>query len=278
MITENTCSIADPTAIRVLVVDDHAVVRQGLRALLETEPGIRVIGEAENGRRAVTETMRLQPDIVLLDLSMPLLNGVEAARQIAREVPTAKVLVLSAYSDDEHLRQAIEAGAAGYLMKESGGEDLVGTVRRTHNGEAAFNSPLLRFLLNTRRKEVSGGQRVTGGKAKVTERETEVLQLIAEGYATKQIAAVLFIAPKTVQKHRQSVMNKLGLHNIARLTRYAVSTGLVDSNRGPDLLVSPSRSRPKAKGKKALIMRSGGIGEASPGELGHSPNARAPLY
>src|SRR5437588_7284995 len=132
MRNENIPSQTQANRIRVLLVDDHAIVRQGLRAVLDTAPDIEVIGEAENGRQAVSEATRLQPDVVLLDLAMPLLNGVEAARQIAREVPTARVLILSSYSDDEHLRRAVEAGVAGYLNKETGSEVLLETVRETH--------------------------------------------------------------------------------------------------------------------------------------------------
>ena len=239
--------------IRVLLVDDHAIVRQGLRAVLQTAPDIEVIGEAENGRQAVSEAMRLQPDVVLLDLAMPLLNGVEAARQIARKVPAARVLILSSYTDDEHLRQAVEAGAAGYLMKETGVDDLLETVRGLHNGEARFSPPLLNHLSKAWRQGPGADVAATKSTVQLSERQAEVLQLIAEGYCTKQIADVLSLGAKTVEKHRQSLMDKLNLHRIAALTRHAVSTGLVESNREPDWAVQPSRTHPRAS-KKALMM------------------------
>ena len=239
--------------IRVLLVDDHAIVRQGLRAVLETAPDIEVIGEAENGRQAVNETIRLQPNVVLLDLAMPLLNGVEAARQIARAVPTARVLILSSYSDDEHLRGAVEAGVAGYLQKESSSDILLETVRGTHRGEALFSPPLSSHLLETWREGARELHGAPTGRITFSGRQAEVLQLVAEGYPTKQIASLLSIGQKTVQKHRQSVMNKLKLHKIAALTRYAVAAGVIESNREPDWLVKQPRSQ-SPPGKKALMM------------------------
>jgi DNA-binding NarL/FixJ family response regulator len=243
---------ADAKTIRVLLVDDHAIVRQGLRAVLETAPDIQVVGEAQDGRQAVSETRRLQPDVVVLDVAMPLLNGVEAARQIAREVPGARVLILSSYSDDEHLRQAVEAGAAGYLRKETSSDVLLETVRGTQRGEAVFSAPLFKRLLKAWRE--GRGQGAATARITFSQRQAEVLQLIAEGYGTKQIAGVLSIEQKTVQKHRQSIMDKLKLHKIAALTRYAVASGLVESNREPDWLVKQPRSRPGAREEKMLMM------------------------
>jgi DNA-binding NarL/FixJ family response regulator len=214
-------------SIRVLVADDHAVVRAGLRALLEAAGDMQVIGEAENGMQAVQETRRLQPDVVLLDLAMPLLNGVEAARQIVQESPEAAVLILSSYNDAQHLRRAVEAGAAGYLMKESAAADLLEAVRETRNGGSFFSPALFQLLL----KGLRGGANEPGSAARttiLTWREAEVLQLVAEGYATKQIARLLILSNKTVEKHRQTLMEKLDIHNIANLTSYAVANGIVD--------------------------------------------------
>jgi len=220
-------------SIRVLVVDDHAVVRAGLRALLEGAGDMEVIGEAENGMQAVQETRRLRPNVVVLDLAMPLLNGVEATRQIAQESPKAAVLILSTYHDGHHLRQAVEAGAAGYLMKESAAADLLEAVRETGNGGAFFSPSLLQLMVKgllEAGKEASDAAR----PPILTWREAEVLQLIAEGYATKQIARLLRLTSKTVEKHRQTLMKKLGLHNIANLTRYAVATGIVNLANTPE--------------------------------------------
>lgn len=220
--------------ITVLLSDDHTVVREGLRLLLETEGDIQVVGEASNGHRAVGEAKRLQPDVVILDLAMPLLNGLEAARQIRKEVPSAKVLILSAYNDDQYVEHAIAAGAAGYLMKETVRNDLFRAIREVAKGNAFFSPPVAKRLLRQwQAKPLNGGPE----KAKatvLTSRQTEVLQLIAEGYATKQIADVLSLSVKTVEKHRQDLMNTLNIHNIATLTRYAVSSGVVEPNSVPN--------------------------------------------
>ncbi len=219
--------------IRVLLVDDHAIVRAGLRALLETAGDIQVIGEAENGQQAVRETRRLQPDVVLLDLAMPVLNGAEAARQIADEVPSARVLVLSTYSDDQHVQQAVEVGAAGYLMKEAAANDLVQAVHTACEDGASFSPPVLKHLMKQCAKRPVDGPRNTTGTRALSGREVQVLQLIAEGYGNKQIARLLFISLKTVEKHRQSVMDKLNLHKTASLTRYAISSGIIESGQIP---------------------------------------------
>ncbi|HXJ73103.1 MAG TPA: response regulator transcription factor [Candidatus Dormibacteraeota bacterium] len=240
--------------IRVLLVDDHAIVRAGLKALLEAAADIQVIGEAENGYQAVHESERLRPDVVLLDLAMPRLNGVGAARQIAERVPDARVLILSSYSDAQHLREAIEAGVAGYLMKESAGEELLQAIRETAKGGASFSPAILICLL----KECWGSSPDSRGlptkTATLTERQTEVLQLIAEGYCNKQIADMLFIRTKTVEKHRQSLMVKLGIHKTAPLTRYAVSAGMVEVNRTPVWPGRPGPAYPRVAEKKLTGM------------------------
>ncbi|HWV98984.1 MAG TPA: response regulator transcription factor [Candidatus Acidoferrum sp.] len=220
--------------ITVLLSDDHTVVREGLRLLLETDPDIQVVGEAANGHQSVKEAKRLKPDVVLLDLAMPLLNGLEAARQITREVPSAKVLILSAYTDDQYIEHAIEAGAAGYLMKETVGDDLLRAIREVAKGNAFFSPPVAKRLLKQWQQHTGNGSPARTKATLLTSRQTEVLQLIAEGYATKQIADMLTLSIKTVEKHRQDLMNTLNIHNIASLTRYAVSSGVVESNRVPD--------------------------------------------
>jgi DNA-binding NarL/FixJ family response regulator len=165
---------------------------------------------------------------------MPLLNGIEAARQIAREVPRARVLILSTYSDNEHLCQAVEAGVAGYLMKESASDDLLEAVRVIRNGGASFSPPLLNQLLKKWRQGPSADSSETS-HATLSSRQAETLQLIAEGYGTKQIAGLLSLAKKTVEKHRHSLMHRLGLHKIASLTRYAASSGVIEPTNFPPL-------------------------------------------
>jgi DNA-binding NarL/FixJ family response regulator len=211
--------------IKVLLADDHTVVRQGLRVLLEAEPDIAVVGEAANGREAVQLTKKLMPDVVVMDIAMPNLNGLEATRQIAKEVPTAKLLVLSSYNDDEYVHQITSAGATGYLLKQTAATELIKAVR----GNAFFSPVVSRRLVERYRKAVLSGAPVNKRNNLLTPREAEVLQLIAEGRANKQIAAELSISIKTVEKHRQQVMNKLNIHDIAGLTRYALSKGIVES-------------------------------------------------
>jgi DNA-binding NarL/FixJ family response regulator len=191
------------------------------------------VGEAADGQQSVREARRLKPDVVVQDLAMPLLNGFGAARQIAKELPSTKVLILSAYNDDQYIDHAIEAGAAGYLMKETVGDDLVRGIREVANGNAFFSPPVARRLLKQRQGKPADEAPLATKATVLTGRQTEILQLIAEGYANKQIAGMLSLSIKTVEKHRQDLMNTLNIHNIASLTRYAVSSGVVESNRMP---------------------------------------------
>jgi len=229
--------------ITVLLSDDHTIVREGLRMLLEKETDIQVVGEASNGHQSVKEAKRLKPDVVVQDIAMPLLNGLGAARQIAKEVPTTKVLILSAYNDDQYVEHAIEAGAAGYLMKETVGNDLLRAIREVANGNAFFSPPVARRLLKPWLGKSRNDSPAKTMATLLTSRQTEILQLIAEGYATKQMADMLSLSIKTVEKHRQDLMNSLNIHNIASLTRYAVSSGVVESNRVP---MSSTPAAPRA--------------------------------
>ena len=213
--------------ITVLLADDHVVVRQGLCALLTSEGDIEVVAEAENGRQAVALAKKTSPDVVVMDVAMPLLNGAEATRQILKNVPGAKVLVLSSYGDDECVSQLMQAGAAGYLLKQSAANDLLKAIREVNSGHAFFSPVIARRLRDQYHDAFTNGQapKKTG---ELSSREAEVLQLIAEGFSNKQIASELVISIKTVEKHRQQVMNKLHIHDVAGLTRYAVSKGIVE--------------------------------------------------
>src|ERR1700756_1647849 len=218
--------------ITVLLADDHTVVRQGLRALLVVEGDIEIVGEADTGRQAVTMAKKLLPDVVVMDIAMPLLNGLEATRQISKQVPTTKVLILSSYSDDEYVQQLTEAGAAGYLVKQTAANDLLKAIREANKGNAFFSPSIAKRLRDQCREAFVSGQPVKRRTDYLTTREAEVLQLIAEGRANKQIAAELCISIKTVEKHRQQVMNKLGIHDVAGLTRHAMAKGIIESSVG----------------------------------------------
>lgn len=213
--------------ISVLLVDDHTVVRQGLRALLKSEEDIEVIGEAENGRQAVMLARKTPPDVVVMDVAMPLLNGLEATRQILKLNPYTKVLVLTSYGDDECVQQLMQAGATGYLIKQTAANDLLKAIREVQRGNAFFSPSIAKRLRDKCREAFNSGHS-TRKPGELTSRESEVLQLIAEGFSNKQIAAELSISIKTVEKHRQQVMNKLNIHDVAGLTRYALSRGMVE--------------------------------------------------
>jgi len=216
--------------IKVLLADDHNVVRQGLRALLAVEPDIEIVGEADTGRQAVALVKKLLPDVVIMDIAMPLMNGLEATRQIISQVPTAKVLILSTYSEDDYVQQLTEAGAAGYLIKQTAAQDLLKGIREAYKGNAFFSPSIAKRLRDHCREAFASGQPVKQRSHSLTSREAEVLQLIAEGQPNKQIASELCISIKTVEKHRQQLMNKLNIHDIAGLTRHAISKGIIESN------------------------------------------------
>src|SRR6266436_1038854 len=197
--------------ISVIVVDDHEVVRVGLRALLAADANIDLLGEASSGREAVALAKELRPEIVLMDLAMPLLNGMEATRQILQDCPTMKVIALSSYNDPEHVQQALAAGASGYLLKGMAPANLLAALHEAHGGRRCFSPAIAeRFVENEMRSERSAAANST---AKLSIREAEVLQLIAEGMANKQIADELHLSIKTIEKHRHALMGKLDLHS-----------------------------------------------------------------
>jgi DNA-binding NarL/FixJ family response regulator len=216
------------TNISVLLVDDHTIVRQGLKALLGSEKNITIIGEAQTGREAVELATQLRPSVVIMDLAMPRLNGAEATRQILKANPSAKVIVLSTYGDDEHVQQALAAGAAAYLLKQTAAEDVVDAIREVTKGNAYFSPAIAKRLREQTLQQPGDIPRTPD--VELTQREAEVLQLIAEGYANKQIAAELNLSVKTVEKHRQQVMQKLNIHNIAGLVRHAAAKGIIEAN------------------------------------------------
>jgi DNA-binding NarL/FixJ family response regulator len=215
--------------ISVVLAEDHVVVRQGLRSLLSAEPDIEVIGEASNGREAVQMARDFHPDVIVMDIAMPLLNGFGATCQILADGIPTKVLILSSYSDDEYVYRLTEAGASGYLIKQSAASELIKAVREIANGNAYFSPSILKRLIELYRESRAQGRPFRSRNEHLTSREQEVLQMAAEGHVNKQIAATLNLSIKTVEKHRQQLMDKLNIHDIAGLTRYAIAHGVVES-------------------------------------------------
>ena len=218
--------------ITVLLADDHTVVRRGLRALLEAASDIEIVGEAETGRQAVRLAGSLKPDVVLMDIAMPELNGLEATRRITEELPSVRVLILSSYNNDEYIHQLTECGAAGYLLKNAAPADVVTAIREARKGNAFFSPPIARRLMDHYRETLVRGAPILKPTDRLSSREVEVLQLIAEGQGNKQIAADLGISVKTVERHRQSLMKKLDIHDVAGLTRYAICRGIIEADPG----------------------------------------------
>lgn len=218
-----------PTPITVLLAEDHHIVRQGLCALLNADGSFRIVGEARTGREAVMLARTLRPDVILMDIAMPVLNGLEATRQILASMPNAKVIILSAHSDDEYIDRVAAAGVFGFLEKQSSAEILTSAIRAVAKGETFYSPNIaVRFgQSTTRRKKASAS---APSVPALTSRESEVLQLVAEGSGNKQVAAELGISIKTVEKHRKQLMDKLNIHDTAGLTRYAIAAGVIESS------------------------------------------------
>ena len=216
--------------ITVLLVEDHTIVRQGLRLLVEAKGDIEIVAEAKTGREAVQMAEQLRPDVIIMDIAMPLMNGLQATRQILKAFPETKILIFSAHSDPEYVEQVVKAGASGYLVKQSSGEVVAQAVRDLHKGKTYFNSTISRHLRDEYQKSSDGVGLQKKSDTLLTSREAELLQLIAEGHVNKQIASELGISIKTVEKHRQHLMEKLNIHDIAGLTRFAIAGGIIESS------------------------------------------------
>ena len=216
--------------ITVLLVEDHTLVRQGLRLLIEADGDIEIVGEAKTGREAVQMNGELRPEIVVMDIAMPLLNGLQATRQILKAFPSTKVLILSAHSDPEYVEQVVKAGAQGYLIKHTSGEVVAKAIRELHDGKTFFTHSVAKCLKDDYQKSTDGVGLQKKSSTELTSRESELLQLIAEGHVNKQIASELSISIKTVEKHRQHLMEKLNIHDIAGLTRFAIASGIIESS------------------------------------------------
>jgi DNA-binding NarL/FixJ family response regulator len=216
--------------ITVLLAEYHVVVRQGLCALLKADGGFHLVGEAHNGREAVTMAKTLKPEVILMDIAMPMLNGLQATKQILTANPAAKVLILSAHSDDVYVERMIEAGVKGFVEKQTSGDILTKAIREIAAGRNYFSPSIARRLPGASGKPRDRAGLVKTNGRKLTAREFEVLQMVAEGSANKQIATDLGISIKTVEKHRQHLMDKLDIHETASLTRYAIATGIIESS------------------------------------------------
>jgi DNA-binding NarL/FixJ family response regulator len=219
-----------PPLITILLADDHAIVRQGLSALLKTDARFKIIGEAKTGREAVDLAHTLKPGVILMDIAMPVLNGLEATRQILAANPAAKIVILSAHSDDEYIERMNAAGVAGFLEKQSSAEILTKAIGEVAAGRRFFSPSILKRLQNIPGKALNRDGGLRANASRLTSREAEVLQLVAEGSANKQVAAALGISIKTVEKHRQNLMDKLNIHDTASLTRYAIAAGVIESS------------------------------------------------
>ena len=212
--------------IRILLADDHTLVRQGLRRILEEQPEWQVVAETGNGLDAVRLALDCQPDVVILDIGMPQLNGLEAARQITKKVPAAGVLMLSMHADEVHITRAVEAGAIGYVLKDSADTELVKAVTAAIQGRSFFSPQAATILLDEYRRSLTR-RGITDRYESLSDREREVFQLVAEGHSNKSIAAILGVSPATVETHRSHILEKLDLHSVAEVVLYAVRRGIV---------------------------------------------------
>ena len=212
--------------LKILLADDHVVMRTGLRALLERQPNLEVVGESENGREAIELVASLKPDVVVMDVGMPVLNGIEATRTIVTQHPTTAVVILSMYVDESYIMRALKAGARGYLLKDSAPADLLGAIQAVSQNKSFFSPKVSRILAEDYVRVLKQKGAVDSYDL-LTSREREILQLIAEGKANKEVAAALNISPYTVETHRSHILEKLNLHNPAELILYAVRKGLI---------------------------------------------------
>jgi DNA-binding NarL/FixJ family response regulator len=212
--------------IRILLADDHTVIRKGLRLLLESQPGFKVIGEAADGRETVAQAEAHQPDVVVLDVAMPTLNGIEAARQISAKLPQTAIVFLSMHSDESYVLKALKSGAKAYLLKDSAEYDLINAIRAVSEGKAFFSPAISKMLMEEYMRQMQERE-VEDSYDLLTTREREVLQLLAEGKTNKEVAQILNLSLYTVETHRGNILQKLNLHSGAELILYAVRKGVI---------------------------------------------------
>jgi DNA-binding NarL/FixJ family response regulator len=219
-------SVEEAAAIRVLLVDDHTILREGVCSLLAGEADMRVVGEACDGIEAIEQVERCAPDVVVMDMVMPRMNGLEATTQISKRHPNVRILILSMYDDDEYVQQIFQAGASGYVLKRVAADDLVRAIREVHSGSSFLYPPIAAKLIEDYVRRVRGTEVKEAGDP-LTAREREVLRLIAEGNTNQQIADELTVSKKTIESHRANVMRKLDLHDVTELVKYALRKGLI---------------------------------------------------
>ena len=213
--------------VRILLADDHTIVRQGLAKLLEGEPGFQVVGEAENGREAIAKVEALRPEVVIMDIAMPMLNGIEATRQIKKIRPQTRVIILSMHCHDRYIKELFSLGASGYLLKDSTGSDIVKAIQAALNGDTYMSPSVSRVVVedyvSIKKKPFREGL-----YGNLSNREREVFQMIAEGRSTREISDILCISPSTVKTHRSKIMEKLRIENVYQLVQFAIRIGIVD--------------------------------------------------
>ncbi len=214
---------------RILIVDDHSVVRSGVRALLKSSPAYRVVAEAADGEEAVTLAKRHKPDIVMMDISMPKMNGIEATRVLRREVPPAKIIILTVHEDEEYVYQMLKAGASGYVLKSAGKKEIFAAIDSALSGERFFSPGVSRLIIDgfIHRDDNEEDRATVHRSFELTKREVEILRYIAQGFTNRKIAERLFLSVRTVNTHRTNLMQKLDLHDTARLVRFAIENGFV---------------------------------------------------
>ena len=213
--------------IKVLLAEDHTIVRKGLRSLLDSEAGIKVVGEAEDGREAIKKVEKLQPDVVLMDISMPGLNGLEATRQLKKRFPEIKFIILTVHDHEEYVLQTLRAGASGYLVKKAAPAELISAIRAVYSGESFLSPSISRTVIDEYVRRSEQPSEKDEIYEKLTNREREVLQLITEGHKNRKIADLLHVSLKTVETHKANIMNKLNVSGTAELIRYAMDKGLI---------------------------------------------------
>jgi len=219
--------------IRVVLADDHTIVRQGMRKLLEGSLEMEVVGEASDGKEAVEAAQRLMPDVVIMDISMPVLNGLEATRQICKLLPQTKVLILTMHAEKEYIFKILQCGASGYLLKGSSMEELITALQTVQRGDLYLSPPVSKSVIEDYIADAPKGSGARGKSPRLTAREHEILQLITEGHTSKAIASILSLSTKTVETHRAHIMQKLDIHNTAGLIKYAIQKGWVEVSTTP---------------------------------------------